>query len=276
MPFLSYGKTGMIVFVVIAAMLVRLAESGAARETTQELMELRKGALGGLAATVAVLAGAVGVAIWQGVVIADQTTTRGVVTLLAREPGETTDRVGHLHDPRLQAIADRIRRGDIVDRNGRDDRGHDPRRAPRVPVEGRAGQRPRHPARHRPAAGVDDRAAARGHAARASASCRTGRPCGWPRTRTAASACCSSSPPTSRTPRIAARRSRCARPGETIRLLALAAPDFRPLLPLLRMGAARREVEIKKVSADVKSRTAQITLDARLQVADGRTSSRKR
>ena len=67
---------------------------------------------------------AIGVAIWQGVVIADQTTTRGVVTLLAREAGETTDRVGHLHDPRLQAIADRIRRGDIVDRNGQHDRGH--------------------------------------------------------------------------------------------------------------------------------------------------------
>jgi cell division protein FtsI/penicillin-binding protein 2 len=56
-------------------------------------------------------------------------------------------------------------------------------------------------------------------------------------------------------------------PGETIRLLPLAAPDFRPLLPLLRMGAARRDVEIKKVSDDVKSRTAQITLDARLQEA---------
>src|SRR5688500_9635137 len=55
--------------------------------------------------------------------------------------------------------------------------------------------------------------------------------------------------------------------GETVRLLPLAAPDFRPLLPLLRMGAARRAEEIKKVSANVQSRTAQITLDARLQVA---------
>src|SRR5688500_20003589 len=42
--------------------------------------------------------------------------------------------------------------------------------------------------------------------------------------------------------------------GETVRLLPLAAPDFRPLLPLLRMGAARRAEEIKKVSANVPSR----------------------
>ena len=156
----------MIVFVVLACLLVRLAESGSARETTQELLELRKGALGGLAGAAALLVAGIGVAIWQGVVVADDTTTRGVVTLLAREAGETTDRVGHLHDPRLQAIADRIRRGDIVDRNGQPIAGTTAGGAADLSAERRARHRARHPARHRPAPGLDARAPAREHAAR--------------------------------------------------------------------------------------------------------------
>ena len=94
------------------------------------------------------------------------------------------------------------------------------------------------------------------------------RPCGWPRTRTAASACCSWSRPqveNAEDRRKAESMREAGRDGPPARRSPR--PTSGPLLPLLRMGAARREVEIKKVSADVKSRTAQITLDARLQVA---------
>jgi cell division protein FtsW (lipid II flippase) len=265
-PFLSYGKTGMIVFVVIAAMLVRLAESGAARETTQELMELRKGALGGLAATVAVLAAAIGVAIWQGVVIADQTTTRGVVTLLAREPGETTDRVGHLHDPRLQAIADKIRRGDIVDRNGARIAGTTPDGRREYPLKDALGSvlgipraivlRPEWMLERQ----LEGTLRGFGELPDGPAMWLAANPDGGERLLFVV-------PSQVETEEDRQKALSMREAGETIRLLSLAAPDFRPLLPLLRMGAARRAVEIKKVSEDVQSRTAQITLDARLQVA---------
>ena len=263
-PFLSYGKTGMIVFVVLACLLVRLAESGSAREATQELLELRKGALGGLAGAVALLAAGIGVAIWQGVVAADDITTRGVVTLLAREPGETTDRVGHLHDPRLQAIADQIRRGDIIDRNGQQVAGTTAEGRRTYPLEDALGTvlgipraivlRPGWMLERQ----LENTLRGFGELPDGPAMWLAANPDGGERLLFVVA---------SQVERPEDRRKAEAmrEPGESVRLLPLQAPDFRPLLPLLRMGAARREVEIKKVSADVKSRTAQITLDARLQ-----------
>ncbi len=265
-PFLSYGKTGMIVFIIMAAMLVRLAESGAAREATQELLELRRGALGGLAGAVAVLAGAIGVAIYQGVVIADETTTRGVVTLLAREAGETTDRVGHLHDPRLQAIADRIRRGDIIDRKGQIIAGTSPDGRREYPLKDALGSvlgipraivlRPEWMLERQ----LEGTLRGFGELEDGPAMWLAANPDGGERLLFVV--------PTHNERTEDRQQAEAMREaGETVRLLALSAPDFRPLLPLLRMGASRRETEIKRVSADVKSRTAQITLDAKLQLA---------
>ena len=265
-PFLSYGKTGMIVFVLIACMLVRLAESGAARETTQELMELRKGSLGGLAAMTAVLAAAAGVALYQGIVIADDTTTRGVVTLLAREAGESTDRVGHLHDPRLQAISDQIRRGDIVDRNGQMIAGTTPDGKRMYPLDDALGSvlgipraivlRPEWMLERQ----LEGTLRGYGELPDGPAMWLAANPDGGERLLFVVG-----SQVENANDRRKAESMREA--GETVRLLPLSAPDFRPLLPLMRMGAARRAEEIKKVSANVQSRTAKITLDARLQVA---------
>jgi membrane peptidoglycan carboxypeptidase len=56
------------------------------------------------------------------------------------------------------------------------------------------------------------------------------------------------------------RAAKMAEGGE-IRLLALPSPDFRPLLPLMRAD----EDTLKKVSDDIPSRTAHITIDAKLQ-----------
>ena len=117
-PFLSWGKTGMIVFMLTAAMLARLAESGHAREMTTELDEVRKGTMGTLAAELALLATGVVVILLEGVVWGPATTVRGCVTLLAAQPTDPNDRVVNLHDPRLQIIADRVKRGEILDRNG--------------------------------------------------------------------------------------------------------------------------------------------------------------
>jgi cell division protein FtsW (lipid II flippase)/cell division protein FtsI/penicillin-binding protein 2 len=263
-PFLSYGKTGMIVFIVLACLLVRLAESGSAREATQELIELRKGALGGLAGAAGLLLAAIGVAVYQGVVIADETTMRGVVTLLAREPGETTDRVGHLHDPRLQAISDQIRRGDIVDRNGQPVAGTTPEGRRTYPLGDAFGSvlgipraivlRPGWMIERQ----LENTLRGYGELPDGPAMWMAANPDGGERLLFVVKTQVEN--PDDR------RRAEAMRePGETVRLLPLQAPDFRPLLPLLRMGAARRAEEIKKVSADVKSRTAQITLDVRLQ-----------
>src|SRR5438445_542245 len=117
-PYLSWGKTGMIVFVLTAAMLARLAESGHARESTTELDEVRKGTMATLAAELALIGLGVVTIVLEGVVWGPATTVRGCVTLLAPQPSDPNDRVVNLHDPRLQIIADRIKRGEIVDRNG--------------------------------------------------------------------------------------------------------------------------------------------------------------
>jgi hypothetical protein len=117
-PYLSFGKTSMVVFVLVAAMLARLAENGEARELTNELGELRRGCLLVLIGVLIVLGTGIGVAVVEGVVLADQTSLRGVVTHLAPEPGYPRGRVIEKHDPRLESIAARIPRGPIVDRTG--------------------------------------------------------------------------------------------------------------------------------------------------------------
>ena len=66
--------------------------------------------------------------------------------------------------------------------------------------------------------------------------------------------------------RRTARARRHGGRATTVRLLALAAPDFRPLLPLLRAGPATAR-RCRRSSDDVASRTARITIDARLQKA---------
>jgi hypothetical protein len=125
-PYLSWGKTGMIVFMLTAAMIARLAESGHARESTTELDEVRKGTMATLAGELLLLAGGVVVIFLEAVVWGPATTVRGCVTLLAAQPGDPYDRIVNLHDPRLQIIADRMKRGEILDRNGEKVAGTDP------------------------------------------------------------------------------------------------------------------------------------------------------
>jgi cell division protein FtsW (lipid II flippase) len=110
-PFLSYGKTHMITFVLVAAMLARLAEDGRAREVTGELLEIRRGSLGVLAGVLLVLAGGAAVAIGRAWCWPRRTSLRGGITTLAPEPGYPTGRVSERYDPRFEEIARRIPRG---------------------------------------------------------------------------------------------------------------------------------------------------------------------
>ena len=112
-PMLSWGKTGMVVFLAAVALLGRLAVGGqpVARDLA-DLAGLRRG-IGWVAAVAAALVlWAVGELVWAGRFQADDRTARAVVTLQA--DGTAALR----HDPRLAAVARRIRRGEIRDRYG--------------------------------------------------------------------------------------------------------------------------------------------------------------
>ncbi|MFH1463502.1 MAG: FtsW/RodA/SpoVE family cell cycle protein [Pseudomonadota bacterium] len=112
-PFLSLGKTGMVVFLVVVALLGRLAAGG--RPVARDLADLagiRRGvAWVSLAAAVLAL-GATGELARVGLLQARDHTARAVVSL--QEDGTAALR----HDPRLAAVARRIRRGEIRDRAG--------------------------------------------------------------------------------------------------------------------------------------------------------------
>ena len=191
-PYLSYGKTGMIVFMLTAAMIARLAESGHARESTTELDEVRKGTMATLAGELLLLAGGVVVIFLEAVVWGPATTVRGCVTLLAR-PARRSLRP-HREPPR-SAPADHRRPHEARRDPGpqrRDDRGHGPGdgRA-HLSARRRHGHADRAGGGDRPAAGMDAGAPARRHAARVSATSTTAPRCGWRRRPTAASASCS-------------------------------------------------------------------------------------
>ncbi|HEV7501347.1 MAG TPA: FtsW/RodA/SpoVE family cell cycle protein, partial [Vicinamibacteria bacterium] len=259
-PFLSWGKTGMIVFMLSAAMIARLAESGHARESTAELDEVRKGTMATLAGELLLLAGGIVVILLEAVVWGPATTVRGCVTLLAAQPGDPYDRVVNLHDPRLQIIADRMKRGEILDRNGETIAGTNPETGDRTyPLGDAMGTligpsaalvlRPEWMLERQldgtlrgypdlddgPAVWMADKADG-GERFLFVVKSRIEVPADRERAQKMADA-------------------------DEIRLLALPSPDFRPLLPLMRAS----EDTLKKVSDDIASRTTRITIDAKLQ-----------
>jgi cell division protein FtsW (lipid II flippase)/membrane peptidoglycan carboxypeptidase len=259
-PFLSWGKTGMIVFMLTAAMIARLAESGHARESTVELDEVRKGTMATMAAELLLLAGGVVVIVLEAVVWGPATTVRGVVTFLAPQPGDPYDRIVNLHDPRLQIIADRMKRGEIHDRNGEVIAGTDPETGERTyPLGDAMGTllgppeaivlRPEWMIERQ----LDGILRGYGDLPDGPAVWMAEKADGGERFLFVVK---------TRDP-LPEERERALKmaEGDEVRLLALSAPDFRPLLPLMR---ASRE-QLQKVYDDIPSRTATITIDAKLQ-----------
>jgi cell division protein FtsW (lipid II flippase)/membrane peptidoglycan carboxypeptidase len=266
-PYIAYGKTSMIVFILLAAMLARLAESGRAREDTTELAEVRRGALGAMAVAAILFAGGIVVALLEGVIFSSDISTRGVVTLLERKPGETSDHVAHNHDPRLESIARRIGRGDILDRNGVKIAGTMPDNRREYPLHDAIGTLlgPPEAVILRPAWNLERLLDPR---LRGYPEYDDG-PAVW-----------MAGPENGTSERILfvvtsqqekkedhERAESMKQPGEDVRLLPLPAPDFHPLLPILRMGGPAREKAIEKLVADRSNRTAYVSLDARLQTA---------
>ena len=111
-PFVSAGRTSMVVFLVIVALVARLAADGRRRADSAELDELHAAARG-----VRNLA-AVAIVFLCVASINAAAAVRGVTsthTILARlRDGTLIAR----QNPRLVALASRVRRGDILDRHG--------------------------------------------------------------------------------------------------------------------------------------------------------------
>jgi cell division protein FtsW (lipid II flippase) len=264
-PFLSYGKTHMVAFTVVAAMLARLAEDGRAREVTGELLELRRGSLAVLASVMIALLGGVAVAVAQGVVLADQTSLRGAITTLAPEPGYPEGRVTERYDPRFDEIARRIPRGPILDRDGREIAGADEQGNRTYPLGDAMGTLLGPPQQIilRPPWMLERLLShkVRGYPERpdGNALWLAEVPEGGERLLFIVHS--HEEKPEDRA------RAEAMSGGASVRLLPLPSPDFRPLLPLLRAGPADREAQLARIVADVESRTARVTLDARLQKA---------
>jgi cell division protein FtsW (lipid II flippase) len=264
-PYLSFGKSSMVVFVVLGAALARLAESGTARELTVELAEVRKGSLLAMAVAALVLLGGMVVAVTQGIIKGPATSVRGCITVLAPEPGATARRPSLRHDPRLESIARQIRRGHILDRRGEIIAGSTMEGERQYPLGDAMGTLlgPARPIVLRPLWMLER--------------LLEGRLRGYPEKEDGPSVWVAKQPDGSeelllivdthaeRPEDQAVAEAKAA--GRTFRMLPLPAPDFRPLLPILHAGGARRDDALLKVAEDVGSRSVKITVDARLQKA---------
>jgi cell division protein FtsW (lipid II flippase) len=264
-PYLSFGKSSMVVFVVLGAALSRLAESGTARELTVELAEVRKGSLLAMAVAFVILVAGAGVAITQGVIKGPETSVRGAITVLAADPGASARRPSLRHDPRLESIARRIRRGHILDRRGEIIAGSSLEGQREYPLGDAMGTLlgPPQPVVLRPLWMLER--------------LLEGRLRGYPELEDGPSVWLAKQPDGSEEllrivdthqdrpeDRAVAEAKANGRP---FRLLPLAAPDFRPLLPILHAGGANRPEVLQKIAEDVASRSVKITIDARLQKA---------
>lgn len=262
-PYLSFGKTSMVVFVLAAAMLVRLAEDGRARELTSELGELRRGNLVVLAAAVGVVALGLVVGVAESVVLADETSVRGAITHLAPEPGFPKGRVVEKFDPRMEQIARQIPRGPFVDREGRIIAGVDETGRRTYPLGEAMGTLlgPPDAVVLRPMWMLERLLASRvrGYPER-----EDGHALWVAREKEGGERLLFIADSHVEKPEDRARAEAMSR-GDEVRLLPLPSPDFRPLLPILRAGGSRRPDAIAEFASDVERRTAHLTLDARLQ-----------
>jgi hypothetical protein len=253
----------MAAFVGVVALLLRLAEDGAARVETDELRELRggvRGAAWGLLALGFVFLGATGV---EAVFGRDATSLRSVVTTL----GDGTPAIEH--DPRLQSIADAIRRGSIVDRNGQP-LAVSPVPGTRIDTLGAALGTVLGPAdgsllRAKWSLERIHDGTLRGYGDLAdSPAIWLGVVGGRERVVLAVASAAKESPG-----EATEARHQLARMGGTgePRRIALVAPDLHALLPLARLPLAGRGPAVAALSDDVDARTVHVTLDARLQAA---------
>ncbi len=259
-PFLSAGRTSMVAFLALVALVGALARDGAVRANTDELDQLRDGVLGvgaGLGATFLV---ALAVLVVQGVVLSTATTARGVVTTLA--DGTVVVR----HDRRIEAIASQVPRGSILDRRGRVLAEDDPEGARRYPLGARLGTLlgPSTPEVLRPDWSIEKHFAKR---LRGYGEADDG-PSIWLAAAGDGERLLFVSPTRRVRPRDQRRADRHERvTGEPVRQVPLSAPDYRPLVPVLHRAPSERAAAIAEHFGPVTSRSITLTLDGDLQRA---------
>ncbi len=268
-PFLSHGKTGMIAFVAAVCLVGRLAQDGAIRAPTDEMRELARGIREGGYGIVALAGVAIVLTALEAVAWRDETTLRPAVTTLEEgQPKLEFDR-------RVRFVADNIRRGSILDRNGQP-LAASPEPGTRIDPLGNALGTLLGPA--------DD------DVLRASWSLERvedERLRGYPNAKdgpaiwlgdlggtdhvvlAVKSAAHEALDEEARATAEWVRRGGTPRaPGQhDVRRVALATPDLSGLLPIVRLPLATRGQAIQKLSDDVASRSLQTTIDARLQAA---------
>lgn len=265
-PFLSYGKTSLITFVAVAALIARLGEDAHARARTDDLDELRVGvkATWGVAVGLGLLALAATAS--RTIHQRDETSLRYAVTTLA----EGQPRL--LSDPRIAATARAIRRGSLLDRNGEVLSESLEAGSRLYPLGDGLGT----------LLGPADGGLLRARWSlersfeeklRGFPDLDTG-PTVWlgsipetagPRERVIAVF----SPETELAGQEVEARRRYSRRGGSgdLRRITLSAPDHRSLLPLARLDPQARKAALAVLSDDVASRSVSLTLDARLQRA---------
>jgi cell division protein FtsI/penicillin-binding protein 2/cell division protein FtsW (lipid II flippase) len=111
-PFVSAGRSSMAVFLAVVALVARLAADGRVRVVSTELDELHAAARGVRAVALIAIVCAVAASINAAAGVRAATSTHTILarlrdgTLIARQ------------NPRLAVLAARVRRGEILDRNG--------------------------------------------------------------------------------------------------------------------------------------------------------------
>lgn len=260
-PFLSYGKSSMFAFLVVVAAIGRLAEDGGVRADTDELRELR-GA--NLAAGIGL--GVLGLGFFlvtaaQAVLARDPTTLRPAVTTL----GDGSAVV--LYDPRLQLVADAIRRGGILDRNG-EPLAVSPHPGVRVTPLGNALGTVLGPADSSLLRAPWSLERIHEETLRGYPDLPDG-PAIWlgkvdGRERVVLAVPSAAAQHPGERARAEARQRDLGGEGP-VRRLPLGAPDHRPLLELVRLPLAERGPAVEALSAAVEQRSIRTTLDARLQ-----------
>lgn len=264
-PFLSHGKTGMVVFVAAVCLVGRLAQDGAERARAADMEEVRAGIREAGLGVVALAACAIFLTALEAVVWRDETTLRAAVTTLDEgQPKLEFDR-------RVRFVADHIRRGTILDRNGQP-LAASPQPGTRIAPLGTALGTLLGPADAAVLRApwslerLEDQKLRGYPDAVDSPAIWLGDLGGRDRVLLAVKSAATAAPDEEARAKAELVR-RGGAPSATVRRVKLAAPDFAALLPIVRLPLAARGVAIQALSDDVASRSLQTTLDARLQAA---------
>lgn len=257
-PFLSSGRTSMVAFLVVVALLGALARDGRVRAATDELNQLRGGVVGIAMGVLAAFGLATVTLFWEGVVVGPATTARGVVTTLA------DGTVVHRHDRRIRAIAAMVPRGEIRDRSGVPLAGTAPDGSRTYPLGAALGTLlgPADGAVLRPGGALEKAhdAHLRGFPDRDDG------PSVWQSRKDGVWRVLFASR-TQRERLRDRRRAEVLADGAPIRQLPLDTPDYRPLVPVLHTAREDRPAKIVRAVGTVDERSVELTLDAELQAA---------